>query len=196
LKAPVYQERGLRFSQIRIICTDMSLHIIVDGYNVIRQSKQLRVLDSRDIQEGREALQDALVEYRKRKGHRITIVFDGTNTFSYEARRQRFRGITILFSRNGETADTVIKRMATRERERALVVSSDRDIVSFVRSMGSASIGSRAFEDKLFRALYSFEADGTEDLPQTGWVPTTRKKGPSRRLPKKKRRNRKKTIKL
>jgi predicted RNA-binding protein with PIN domain len=174
----------------------MSLHIIVDGYNVIRQSKELRVLDGRDMQEGRETLQDMLVEYRKRKGHHITIVFDGTNAISPDTQRQRFRGIDILFSRHGETADTLIKRMATREKERALVVSSDRDIVSFVRSVGSASIGSRAFEDKIFQALYSGENAGREDSPGTGWVPTTRKKGPSRRLPKKKRRNRNKRFKL
>jgi predicted RNA-binding protein with PIN domain len=174
----------------------MSLHIIIDGYNVIRQSKQLRILDQRDIQEGREALQDILVEYRKSKGHRITLVFDGINAVSPDAQHQRFRGIEILFSRNGETADTVIKRMAAREKERALVVSSDRDIVSFVRSMGSATIGSRVFEDKIFQALYSGENGGMEDSPDTGWVPTTRKKGPSRRLPKKKRRNRGKTVKL
>ena len=174
----------------------MSLHIIVDGYNVIRQSKQLRILDLRDMQEGRETLQDMLVEYRKRKGHRITIVFDGTNAISPDTQRQRFCGIDILFSRHGETADTVIKRMAARERERALVVSSDRDIVSFVTSVGSTTIGSRAFEKKIFQALYSGENGGVEDSPDTGWVPTTRKKGPSRRLSKKKRRNRGKTVKL
>ncbi len=174
----------------------MSLHIIVDGYNVIRQSKQLRILDLRDMQEGRETLQDMLVEYRKRKGHRITIVFDGTNAISPDTQRQRFCGIDILFSRHGETADTVIKRMAARERERALVVSSDRDIVSFVTSVGSTTIGSRAFENKIFQALYSGENGGVEDSPDTGWVPTTRKKGPSRRLSKKKRRNRGKTVKL
>jgi uncharacterized protein len=174
----------------------MSLHIIVDGYNLIRQSEQLRVLDLRDIQEGREALQDILAEYRKSKGHPITLVFDGTNAVSVDSQRQRFRNINVLFSRNGETADTVIKRMAAREKERALVVSSDRAIVSFAASVGSATIGSRAFEDKLYQTLYSFDAGGMEDAPDTGWVPTTRKKGPSRRLPKKKRRNREKVFKL
>ena len=174
----------------------MSLHIIVDGYNVIRQSEQLRIKDVRDMQEGREALQDMLVEYRKIKGHPITIVFDGTYALSLDTQRQRFRGINILFSRHGETADTVIKRMAAREKERALVVSSDRDIVSFVRSVGSATIGSRAFEKKIFQAFYSGENGGMEESPDTGWIPTTRKKGPSRRLSKKKRRNREKTFKL
>lgn len=174
----------------------MSLHIIVDGYNVIRQSKQLSILDLRDIQEGRESLQDLLAGYRKIKGHRITIVFDGTNAMSLDLQRQRFRGIEILFSRNGETADTVIKRMAAREREGALVVSSDRDIISYATSVGSATIGSKTFEDKILQVLYSCDNGGMEDPPETGWVPTTRKKGPRRRLPKKKRRNRGKTVKL
>ena len=174
----------------------MPLHIIIDGYNVIRQSKQLRILDLQDMQEGRETLQDILVEYRKSKGHRVTIVFDGTHAMPLDAQRRRFRGIEILFSRNGETADMVIKRMAAREKERALVVSSDRDIVSFVTSVGSATIGSRAFENKMFQAIYGGGNGGMEDSPETGWVPTTRKKGPSRRLPKKKRRSREKTVKL
>jgi len=174
----------------------MPLHIIIDGYNVIRRSKQLSLLDLQDIQEGREALQNILAEYRKSKGHRITIVFDGTNAMSSDSQHRRFRGIEILFSRHGETADTVIKRMAAREKESVLVVSSDRDIISFVESVGSATIGSRMFEDKILRALYGRESGGSEDSPDTGWVPTTRKKGPSRRLPKKKRRNRDKIIKL
>ena len=174
----------------------MPLHIIIDGYNVIRQSKQLRILDLQDMQTGRETLQDILVEYRKSKGHRVTIVFDGTHAIPLDTQRRRFRGIEILFSRNGETADMVIKRMAAREKERALVVSSDRDIVSFVTSVGSATIGSRAFENKMFQAIYGGGNGGMEDPPEAGWVPTTRKKGPSRRLPKKKRRNRNKTVNL
>ena len=174
----------------------MSLHIIVDGYNLIRQSKQLRILDLRDIQEGRESLQDILTAYRKNKGHRITIVFDGTSAVSTDSRRRRINGIEIIFSRIGETADSVIKGMAAREKERALIVSSDREIISFAASVGSATIGSQAFEDKILETLSFGEHSGMGEPPETGWIPTTRKKGPRRRLPKNKRRNQGKVHKL
>ncbi|MCK4467804.1 MAG: NYN domain-containing protein, partial [Desulfobacterales bacterium] len=100
----------------------MSIHIIIDGYNLIRQSDRLSVIDRRDIQSGREALLDTLAKYRKIKKHKITVVFDGTNAPSFSRRVEKLNGVKILFSRNGELADTVIKRMAAMEREKALIV--------------------------------------------------------------------------
>jgi len=38
----------------------MSIHIIIDGYNLIRQSTTLSILDQQDIMLGREALVDML----------------------------------------------------------------------------------------------------------------------------------------
>ncbi len=174
----------------------MSLHVIIDGYNIIRQSHRLSILDLQDIQDGRDGLQDMMAAYRKSKGHQITIVFDGTHAPHLGMQRHRFQGMQILFSRNGETADDVIKRMAAKEGERALVVSSDRDIVSFAASRGAATIGARAFEQKVFEALYSDDDGGAGEQGDGGWRPTTRKKGPSRRLPKRRRRNNRKLVKL
>ena len=74
----------------------MSIHIIIDGYNLIRQSKQLSVLDLEDIQLGREALIDMLAAYKKIKAHRITVVFDGTRSPLLSLQRDRQKGITIV----------------------------------------------------------------------------------------------------
>ena len=38
----------------------MALHLIIDGYNLIRQSPWLSLLDARDLEEGREALLQSL----------------------------------------------------------------------------------------------------------------------------------------
>jgi len=118
----------------------MSIHIIIDGYNLIRRSSSLSTIDQQDIQLGREALLDTLASYKRIKRHKITVVFDGTNASPFALQKDRIKGIKVKFSRNGETADTVIKRMAAREREKALVVSSDLDIVNFAASMGAATI--------------------------------------------------------
>ena len=50
------------------------MHIIIDGYNLIRQSATFSRLDLEDMQTGREALIDALADYKKIKRHRITVV--------------------------------------------------------------------------------------------------------------------------
>ena len=174
----------------------MAVHIIIDGYNLIRQSAELSRLDRRDLQEGREALLDLLAAYKKIKRHQITVVFDGTDDYSLYRQRDQSKGIRMLFSRRGETADTVIKRMAAREREKALVVSSDRDVADFAASQKAATMGSLDFMEKLSMAAWSDEKGIHPDDEMTGWNPTTRKKGPRRRLSKKERRNRKRANKL
>jgi predicted RNA-binding protein with PIN domain len=173
----------------------LPLHIIIDGYNLIRQSPDLGRIDRRDLQTGREALLDLLAGYKKIKAHKITVVFDGIRAPGFTPDRDRYKGIAVIFSRRGETADRVIKKMASREREGALVVSSDRDVATFAQSRGAAIIDSSAFEQKLLLAGY-LEAKDRDAEPDAGWKPTTRKKGPHRRLSKKARRSRAKIRKL
>jgi hypothetical protein len=173
----------------------MSVHIIIDGYNLIRQSKHLSTLDLQDIQLGREALIDVLAAYKKIRAHRITVVFDGTRAPDLARQRHRQKGISIIFSHSGESADAVIKKLARGERQKALVVSSDQDIVRSADSSGSATISALDFENRLILAAQMDGlGPGRNDLD--GWKPTTKKKGPSRRLSKRARKNKVKIRKL
>jgi predicted RNA-binding protein with PIN domain len=169
--------------------------IIIDGYNLIRQSTTFSRLDRQDLQLGREALIEALAAYKRIKGHRIVVVFDGVDAPGNLARRDRSHGIEIRFSRHGELADTVIKRMVRSGPSEQLVVSSDRAIQQAAEGCGAVAIDARAFEDKLVLASSDGEMFGNDDDSQ-GWLPTTRKKGPSRKLSRKERRRRLKTRKL
>jgi len=171
----------------------MPLHLIIDGYNLIRQSKSLSDLDLMDIQLGREALVNQLVEYKRVKKHPITVVFDGTYSLPGYQQRDNVKGITIVFSGQGQQADDVIKKMAARERERALIVSSDLDILRFAESQGAAVIHAPEFEEKMSMAV---KGGGLETDEEEGWKPTTKKKGPKRRLSKKRRKQNSRIKKL
>jgi len=155
----------------------------------------LSSIDSQDIQLGREALVDILASYKRIKPHKITVVFDGLTSPSF-LQRDRIKGVEIKFSHGGESADTVIKRMTSQEKEKALVVSSDRDVTNFASSQGSATISSNEFEEKLKMAGYVDTKGIIVNEDEGGWIPTTKKKGPSRRLSKKDRRSRIKIQKL
>ena len=177
----------------------MAIHIIIDGYNMIRQSPELSKWERMDIQQGREALIDWLAVYKRHRPHKITVVFDGSNAPAASTRRDLIKGIAIQFSRGGETADAVIKRMARQEKEKALVVTSDREIIEAAASQGATTISSPEFEEKLIMAdqmdtVGIVASDDTDDRP--GWKPTTQKKGPRRRLSKQKRRSQLKISKL
>jgi predicted RNA-binding protein with PIN domain len=175
----------------------MSVHIVIDGYNLIRQSPTLNLIEhDHSLEEGRQALLERLVSYRKVKHHPMTVVFDGTNADNFMAAASRRKGIKILFSRPGELADSVIKRIVMRERERAVVVTSDREIADFAAQHGAGTIDSTEFEHKMQMATHP-DTDQT-DFPgkEEGWKPTTKKKGPSRRMPKRQRKSRVKKRKL
>jgi len=173
----------------------MSIHIIIDGYNLIRQSKSLSILDLQDIQLGRDSLVDMLAAYKKVKSHRITVVFDGTTAPLFSQQRNRHKGISIIFSHKGESADTVIKKMARKERQKALVVSSDQDIVQSAAASGAATVSANDFENKLTLSMHMDGLQSDRD-DYNGWRPTTKKKGPGRRLSKRQRINSTKIRKL
>lgn len=175
----------------------MSLHIVIDGYNLIRQSKDLSVIERASLEEGREALLERLASYRQVKHHPMTVVFDGSYADNLMQARGRHKGISIIFSRHGESADSVIKRLVMRERERIVVVSSDKEVADFATEHGAATIGSNEFENKIIMTaqLDPTLADLSEE-EQRGWTPTTRKTGPSRRQSKRKRKSHARTRKL
>lgn len=174
----------------------MAIHIIIDGYNLIRQSPELSGLDRQDLQLGRDALVDLLAAYKKVKAHKITVVFDGSAEHGLYGGRDRAKGIVLRYSSGGESADDVIGRMARREKSKALVVSSDREVMAAAEAAGATAMHASAFEEKIAMARYMAVKGDGEAVESTGWVPTTRKKGPSRRLPKRKRRSNARVKKL
>ncbi len=166
------------------------MHIIVDGYNLIRQSDALRRYERISLEEGRRALVRSLADYRKLRGHRITVVFDGWEGGSPTEERDRAGGVEIIYSRLGEKADEVIKRLLQTASEEIMVVTSDREIVTFAARRGKTSIASTQFDERLERSTAgSFPADasGTENADEDDERPGGKRKGPSRRLSKQQR---------
>jgi predicted RNA-binding protein with PIN domain len=157
------------------------MHLIVDGYNLIRQSSQLQLLDALDLQAGREALLELLAHYRSRSHHQITVVFDGWQSGGLKESRDRYQGILIVYSRRGEQADEVIKRLLRRERERALVVTSDREIQGCAEQVKAAWINASQFE---LSYLHDPAGGPDQEAGAEASARGTRKKGPARRLSK------------
>jgi len=132
----------------------------------------------------------------------MTVVFDGWMTGSPEEERLREDGVHIVYSRRGETADEVIKRMARTERgSEIIVVSSDREVADAVMKAGGVTISSPEFEERMGEE----EAKGTpcgdeppeedEDddiIPKSG----TGKKGTARRKSKRQRQAQRRLNKL
>ena len=155
--------------------------IIVDGYNLIRQWPELAMLDRADLEEGREALLRELAAYRRSKGHEITVVFDGRERGGVAGSPSRAAGVLVRYSRQGETADEVIGRLAAEGRERAVVVSSDRAVMGEARRHGAACLSSAEFLDRLETSRIAAVKGGDEERNAR---PQKTGKGTAHRLPK------------
>lgn len=120
----------------------MSIHYIIDGYNVI---KQVSFLTGKKLQSGREGLVRFIEQYRPQgsKRNQVTIVFDGKAEVLSPAMKTDIR---IIFSRN-EEADDVIKKMVEKSSKPAeyVVVSDDKAVAFYCRSLGATWLGVKGF---------------------------------------------------
>jgi predicted RNA-binding protein with PIN domain len=176
----------------------MAVHLVIDGYNLIRQSPALSAQEELCLELGRDALLERLRQYKRVRSHRITVVFDAANKPNLAEERSQQQGIRIIYSGQGETADTVIKRMCRNQGEKVLLVTTDRELASYAEGRGSVAIDSEDFEARMEMALYMDAKGVEEENEKERWHSDkgTRKKGPAKRLSKKARRRREKRRKV
>ncbi|MEN6467933.1 MAG: NYN domain-containing protein [Smithella sp.] len=161
------------------------MHILIDGYNLIRQSITMKRFERHSLEAGRNALIAWLARYRGRKDHRITVVFDGWLSGPAQEERDYSSGIHIIYSGRGVKADDVLKRITASTDEEILVVSSDREVASYATRRGKAALSSLEFEsivNKLLTAPADDELFGQKDEVGEEDNRPVHKKGPARKL--------------
>ena len=161
------------------------MHFLIDGYNLLHVGRSPKSLA--DLERERGHLVDLLSSYRRRRPCEVTAVFDGWQGGWVTEQRERNKGIDLIFSKRGEKADEVIKRMVAGKGSGVVVVTSDREVSRFADRMAVPVIPSEQFLARIEQtALRPKREEGLEEEEDRG----DRKKGPSRRLSKKERRKR------
>ncbi len=100
-------------------------YLLVDGHSIIFAWPELRSLHERRTSLAREALIKQLRDFQDWSGTKVVVVFDGQGpTISQEAHPGE---IQIFYSRVGQTADSIIERLASKyaEKFRLLVATGD-----------------------------------------------------------------------
>lgn len=116
--------------------------LIIDGYNLIG-------IQHRDLREKREELIQQLIAYQKLKGHDITVVFDGWKTGSHREEHAVTGGIRVIYSRLGDKADDVIRKIISLEKKEWIVITSDREIARHAWAEGAVPVSSDDFRQRL-----------------------------------------------
>ncbi|HEY8533077.1 MAG TPA: NYN domain-containing protein [Micromonospora sp.] len=122
-------------------------HLIVDGYNVTK-----RGFSEMSLEQQRQRLIAGLGGIAAQTGDEVTVVFDGADRVP--GLPPAPRGVRVLFSRKGETADEVIRRLVRAEPEGrpVIVVSSDREVADGVRRHGAYPMDADALLRRLARS--------------------------------------------
>ena len=148
--------------------------IFIDGYNFLWASGEHRPEAISSFQEAREHMVARLAAHPRLAKHQVTVVFDAHKTDSTSIASETVKGIEVVYSRGGQSADDVLKEYARELRDAAVVISSDREVARYAEQKGCGVLGAGAFERLL-----------SEDIPPEGDEdegPATRdKRGPERR---------------
>jgi predicted RNA-binding protein with PIN domain len=123
------------------------VHLVVDGYNVTK-----RGFGEVSLEQQRNRLVRGLGGIAAQSGAEVTVVFDGAERV--HGLPPAPRGVRVLFSRKGETADELIRRLVRAEPSGRpiVVVSSDREVADGVRRHGAYPLASDALLRRLARA--------------------------------------------
>lgn len=115
------------------------VHLVVDGYNVTKTGYGTLPLSTQ-----RDRLVQSLGALAARTRAEVTCVFDGADRPPVMPGSPR--GVRVLFSRPGDTADDLIRRLVAAEPQGRplVVVSSDREVADGVRRSGAYPIAARA----------------------------------------------------
>jgi predicted RNA-binding protein with PIN domain len=163
------------------------MEIIIDGYNLIGAEQGLRG----DLKHQRNWLVERLSLYQKRKGFNVTVVFDGWRSGSIDEVKDQTGTITIVYSRQGERADSVIVRIARQKGSGCVVVTSDREVRTAIERFGATAVYAAEFAAILRRLDAPFYVDEPELIEEAAV-----KKGNPQQLSKTERRRREKLKKL
>ncbi|ADG81161.1 NYN domain-containing protein [Thermincola potens] len=127
--------------------------LIIDGYNIIHAWPELAGLMDKEPEHARDKLIDILAEYRVLRNCRIIVVFDAHLVKGGLGGRETRNGVEVIYSQEGETADSVIERLVSMyiKEGRVAVATSDWSQQSFIFGKGAARMPARELVEEVTR---------------------------------------------
>ena len=103
-------------------------YLVVDGYNIIFAWEELKSLAKTSMDAARTALVEILSNYQGYRRCKVIIVFDAYKIKGGERRQEKHGSVDVVFTKEGETADTYIERLTyeMNGKYRVRVATSDR----------------------------------------------------------------------
>jgi len=136
----------------------MKEYLIVDGYNVIHAWPELKGLAQANLEHTRLKFLEKMSNYAGVTGWSVIVVFDAHGVKQSGERQEDHSGVQVIYSRENETADSVIERLAHSMRgERVYVATSDWEEQRVVFGSGAYRLSARQLREEVIRAEKSIK---------------------------------------
>ncbi len=132
----------------------MKEYLLIDGYNVISAWQEFAAVREKSLEHARELLVAKIAEYASFKGSVAVVVFDA-QLVPGTAAEEILHGVRVIFTGEGETADSWIEEFVYAERKsgtRIYVVTSDYAEQLHVLGAGAYRISAREFREEYIKA--------------------------------------------
>ncbi|MBQ4382589.1 MAG: NYN domain-containing protein, partial [Oscillospiraceae bacterium] len=102
-------------------------YLLVDGYNIIFAWEELKTVARQSLDAARKLLSDIMANYRGLRGGDVILVYDAYKVSGGTGSVTDYCGISIVYTREAETADSYIERTAHElgKKHRVRVATSD-----------------------------------------------------------------------
>ncbi|HAG08377.1 MAG TPA: NYN domain-containing protein [Desulfotomaculum sp.] len=134
----------------------MKNYLIVDGYNIIYAWPELEKIKNASLESARNRLIEILVNHAALSDERVFIVFDAYKVKEGSQHREPINNkITVFYTQEGETADTLIEKLVgqlTREKASVAVVTSDYNIQHIIFGQGASRLTPRELRARVKQA--------------------------------------------
>lgn len=127
--------------------------LVVDGYNVVNNWDVLKKLKDDNFEHARDKLVSLVANYAGFYGVKATIVFDAYQVKGGIEKKEEINGVSIIYSKEGETADMVIERIISDLARQGIVcvVTSDWIEQQLVLGKGGVRLSAREFWQRIMK---------------------------------------------
>lgn len=137
--------------------------LIVDGYNFLHSWPELVRIKESSLAHARDKIIAELINYQAYWGGKVIVVFDASRVTGAVESKEKIGDVEIIYSREGETADTVIEKMVGNiETEgQVYVATSDQVEQRMILGKGALRIPVAELKDNIEKARREMNRTGT-----------------------------------
>lgn len=126
-------------------------YLIVDGYNIINSWSDIFNLKKEPLEDCRYKLLEMLSNYQGYKNVEVIVVFDAHMVKRGVEKQENHGGISVVYTRENETADSYIERFVYKmgRENRVRVATSDYAEQRMILSSGGIRMSPRELKDEI-----------------------------------------------